>query len=73
MKKTRKIIAFILSMIMIISMTSITAVAEGLDSNANSDGTTTGNSLSGGPCASKTGFYVTVSTGPSDGSSETLE
>ena len=53
---------------MIISMTSITAVAEGLDSNANSDGTTTGNSLSGGPCASKTGFYVTVSKGPSDGS-----
>ena len=73
MKKTRKIIAFILSMIMIISMTSITAVAEGLDSNANSDGTTTGNSLSGGPCAAKTGFYATVSTGPSDGSSETLE
>lgn len=73
MKKTRKIIAFILSAIMIISMSSVGVFAAGLDSNANSDGTTTGNSLSGGPCAAKTGFYATVSTGPSDGSSETLE
>lgn len=73
MKKTRKIIAFILSAIMIINMSSVGVFAAGLDQNANSDGTTTGNSLSGGPCATKTGFYVTVSTGPSDGSSETLE
>ena len=49
-------------------MSSIGVFAAGLDQNANSDGTTTGNSLSGGPCAAKTGFYVTVSTGPSDGS-----
>lgn len=67
MKKTRKIIAFILSAVMIISINPVSVFAAGLDQNANSDGTTTGNSLSGGPCASKTGFYVTISTGPSDG------